>query len=245
MAVGRALMAGASALASLVAGCGDGAQMPRGEPYLDRGSAIAAAASVRAAQRAEWPAPRRIAYLAGHAAAALELARLGALTEAAERLAPLHDPAYETLRAGLAIDGFSPEVFAHYAAALTGGQDEPAARDRATTGKDALIAMLVRTGAADAVGFLMDQTAEHYALGVENGAIKDIAAYQQAYGFARAAQEIAQQMETDGLADLKLELQMLELMWPSAGPVKGAAPPPSFEIASQIARVRLALATLP
>ncbi|MFN3313039.1 MAG: hypothetical protein ACK46Q_06205, partial [Hyphomonas sp.] len=100
-------------------------------------------------------------------------------------------------------------------------------------------------GGAELISFLMQICAEAYEAGVSLGSVRRPLEYQTAYGLAILAQELASELDAETHGDLHLELRMLVLMWPAAGPVTTAAPPPEFQMAEQFARVGSALAGLP
>ena len=97
----------------------------------------------------------------------------------------------------------------------------------------------------ESVAFLMRLSAEAYERGVKYGEIIDAPAYQSAYGYAVAAREVVSRLDDAVYGALRLELDILALMWPAAGPVPERTPPPELRMSEQFARVKLALSALP
>lgn len=91
----------------------------------------------------------------------------------------------------------------------------------------------------------MRLSAEAYEAGVKYGEIIDLEAYQAAYGYAVAARDLISPLDETVYGDLRLELDILVLMWPAAGPLAGRTPPPEVRMSEQFARVKMALAVLP
>ncbi|MBY9065826.1 hypothetical protein K1X12_02895 [Hyphomonas sp. WL0036] len=97
----------------------------------------------------------------------------------------------------------------------------------------------------DVVSFLMRLSAEAYDHSVRFSEIKDLEEYQAAYGYAVAARNLVEPLDPETYGGLSLELKLLVLMWPSAGPLAGSTPPPEFQMADQFARVKLVLSQMP
>jgi len=193
------------------------------------------------------PVEKRLAFMSGHVEAGLALYRAGAPDQAARHL--LH-PVSETHaheRAGLDALGFKPEVFEQVSAGLEAGK--PAAEIEPLLAEAEANMRLMRDQAGGEpktlIEYLMKTLAEEYDAGVDDGEIVNAGEYQDAYGFAVVARDIAAAQAPETYGELKLELDVLVLMWPSKGPLADSIPAPEPQMAEQLNRVKLTLAGLP
>lgn len=192
------------------------------------------------------PVESRLALMSGHAAAGLSLYRAGVPEDAAHHLMHLGAGARAEEVAGFDALGYKPEIFNQISVELEAGKSsveiEPLLVEAETNLRE------MRAAAAgnpkDTIEFLMKSLAEEYDDGVDNSSIVNLGAYQDAYGHAIVARDMAATQDPVQYGSLKLELDLLVLMWPSKGPVSTSLPPPEFQVAEQLARVKLALAGL-
>lgn len=241
----RFLFAGGFML--LVAGCEDAAAPVSGEPYRPPPGGTAPTERMQADQWRTWPLAHRAAYIAGRVAAADMLYRMGHETEAAGHLKRPVEQVYAIDRAGLQALGFRAELVDAAAGAIDIGRPPEDVEPLLAGAVGNLAETLAASGESpkSLVTFLMRICAEAYDAGVDRGDVVNVEAYQAAYGYALVARDLASAQDPDTYGDLRLELDILVLMWPASGPVEGSAPPPEIRMAEQLARVRLALALVP
>lgn len=236
------LQAAAFALALGLSACDD-PPMPR-QPYLPGARPVDA--SVEAARIRAWVPAQRAGFMQARLITARTFLETGREPEAVTALIEAAEATYRTDPDVMDAAGYlrAPLDAVRAALSLERPDDEVHA---ALEAAEAHLASL--RGSEDAgpamIGFLMQACAEAYEAGVSYGSIQRPLEYQTAYGLALLAQDIALELNSDIHAELQLELRMLVLMWPAAGPVPAATPPPEFQMAEQFARVRSALADLP
>lgn len=237
----------AGALTLILAGCDDAPPAVSGEPYRPPPGGTAPTERMQADQWRTWPLAHRAAYIAGRVAAADMLYRMGHETEAAGHLKRPVEQVYSVDRAGLQALGFRAELVDAAAGAIEIGRPPDEVEPLLAGAVSNLAGTLAASGAApkDLVTFLMRVCAEAYDAGVDRGDIVNVEAYQASYGYAVAARDLVATLERETYGDLRLELDILVLMWPASGPVEGSAPPPEIRMAEQLSRVRLALALAP
>lgn len=203
--------------------------------------------SARGLQMQVLPVEKRLALLSGHVAAGLALYRAGVADDASVHLSHPVSDAHADEVAGFKALGFRPELFRQILDELDAGK--PAAETELLLAEaETHLADLRRTAGGDPkvlIEFLMKTLAEAYDAGVDNSVIVSLGDYQDAYGLAVAAREMAGAQDPAVYGSLKLELDVLVLMWPGRGPVSTSLPPPEFQMVEQLARVKLALASLP
>jgi hypothetical protein len=231
-----AVPATAPAVGEAPEGQGEGGEGGEGEGAFPRLDTVATLAP-----------EKRLAFMSGHVAAGLALYRAGAAAEAAPHL--LH-PVSETHageRAGLDALGFKPELFEQVSAALQAGKPAAEVEPLLAEAEANLKTMREAAGGETKglIEYLMKTTADEYDAGVDDGKIVNAVEFQDAYGFAVVARDIAAAQDPAAYGDLTRELDVLVLMWPSKGPVSGATPAPDVLMAEQLSRVKLALAGLP
>lgn len=238
-----ALLFGAASLAA----CG-GESVPSSGPGTSAAEAALAEAALRKLEDARiLPAEKRLAFVSGHVTAGLALYRAGVPGEAAAHLLHAVSETYATERAGFEALGFNPEIFAQLTAALEAGTPAADIEPVLAEAEANLLAMRTAAGGEPKVliEYLMKSTAESYEAGVEDGEIASAEGYQAAYGFAVVARDIAGTQDPALYGDLKLELDLLVLMWPGKGPLAASTPAPEMEMGLQLARVKSALSSLP
>ncbi len=190
---------------------------------------------------------QRLALMSGHAAAGLALYRAGAANEAAHHLMHLGAGAKADEVAGFDALGFKPELFKQISTELEAGKQAVEIEPLLVEAETHLAEMRRAAGGNPKalVEFLMKNLATEYDSGVDNSVIVNLGDYQDAYGYALVARDIAAAQDPAMFGALRLELDLLVLMWPGKGPLSTSLPPPEFQMAEQLARVKLALASLP
>ncbi|PKP80918.1 MAG: hypothetical protein CVT79_12945 [Alphaproteobacteria bacterium HGW-Alphaproteobacteria-18] len=240
-------LAAGTSLALMVAACD--AQPYRSDPgkFDPLVSKPAMSETIRSEQFRSWSTSDRAAFLAGRVIAADMLFRAGEIEAAAAQLSGLSQQIGSVEDGKLQSLGFLPARIEALSAALELGRPEEEIAERFADAEANLSDVLSASGAepAEVVAFLMRQAAEAYDLGVRYGDVIDAGAYQAAYGFAVTARDLISPLDEAVYGDLRLELDILVLMWPAAGPLPDRTPPPEVRMAEQFARVKLALATLP
>ncbi len=193
------------------------------------------------------PVEKRVAFMSGHVAAGLALYRAGAPDQAAKHLLHPVSETHAEERAGIDALGFKGALFEEVSAALEAGK--PAAEVEPLLAEAEANIKLIREGAggdpADIIEYLMKTLADEYDAGVDDGEIVNAGEYQDAFGFAVVARDIAAAQDPETFGDLSKELEILVRMWPSKGPLAASMPAPELLMAEQLARVKSALAGLP
>lgn len=241
------LTAGAG-LALMVAAC-DEAPAPQGvSAPVD--SVPVKPAAVKAAKpddAASWTAPEQAAFLSGRLIAADMLFRAGERDGAKAQLQTLKQKMASLDAGPLQALGFEPTRINAIEGALDLGLADEEIAPLFAGAESNLAGVIEVSGAApkDTVTFLMRLSAEAYQTGVKLGDIVDLDAYQAASGYAVAARDLIAPLDETVYGDLRLELDILVLMWPAAGPLAGHTPPPEVRMSEQFGRVKLALASVP
>ncbi len=190
---------------------------------------------------------RRAVFMSGHVAAGLALYRAGELEAAAPHLLHPVSEMHAGEREGFVALGFDAAIFEAVSAALAEGRPSEQIEPLLARAEENL--KTVRTAAGgdpkELIDFLMKTCAYEYDAGVDAGEIVNAGEYQDAYGFAVVARDLARDLDADAARDLVLELELLVRMWPSQGPVVDTVPAPELALAAQISRVNLALSLLP
>jgi hypothetical protein len=190
---------------------------------------------------------QRLALMSGHAAAGLALYRAGAANEAAHHLMHLGAGAKADEVAGFDALGFKPELFNQISTEIEAGKQAVEIEPLLVEAETNLAEMRRAAGGnpKELIEFLMKNLATEYDSGVDNSVIVNLGDYQDAYGYALVARDLAAAQDPAMFGALRLELDLLVLMWPGKGPLSTSLPPPEFQMAEQLARVKLALASLP
>lgn len=237
------LQAAAMALALSLSACDEPA-MPR-EPYVPGIGPVDE--TVEAAKVRAWSPGQRAAFMQARLITAQRFLEAGQQPDAVTALVEAAGATYRIEPAAMDAAGYlQPPLDAVKAALSLERPDEEvlAALEAAEAHLAGLQTAEDSSGAA-MIGFLMQACADAYASGVSYGDILRPLDYQTAYGLAVLASELSATLDPETHGDLQLELRMLVLMWPAAGPVDTATPPPEFQMAEQFARIRSALADLP
>jgi hypothetical protein len=234
-----------------LAACGGGAPAAGGEagvqPAQPGHAHDVSTPTIPELQMQNLPVDQRLALVSGHAAAGLALYRAGAADEAAHHLTHLGAGAKADEVAGFDALGFKPELFNQISTEIGAGRQAVEIEPLLAEAEANLAEMRRAAGGnpKELVEFLMKNLATEYDSGVDNSVIVDLGDYQDAYGYARVARDIAAAQDPAIFGALRLELDLLVLMWPGKGPMSTSLPPPEFQVAEQLARVKLALASLP
>lgn len=203
--------------------------------------------TIEAEEFRRWALGERLAYAWGRVLAAKKLYQSGDTPSAAEQMSGLAEKMTSADMAALARLGFDAGPLSALSGALDLGRpdEEVSALFETAVANLSEAAAMSGEPAEDIVAFLMRLSAEAYGLGVRFSEIEDLEAYQAAYGYAAAARDLVEPLDPEAYGDLSLELKLLVLMWPSAGPLAGSTPPPEFQMADQFARVKLMLSLMP
>jgi len=239
-------LSAATSLVLVVACDGQPARPKLGELDPQAGKPVTSD-TIKSEQFRSWAPSERAAFLMGRVIAADMLFRAGEREAATAQLYGLANRFSTADDGALRALGFEPERIDMLSAGLELGRAEDEIAQLFADAEANLSAALAGSGTApeDTVTFLMRQSAEAYDLGVRYGEVEDAKAYQAAFGFAVAARDLISPLDPAVYGDLRLELDILVLMWPSAGPLPGRTPPPEMRMSEQFARVKLALTMLP
>ncbi len=184
---------------------------------------------------------KRVAFMSGHVEAGLALYRAGAPEQAAPHLTHPVSETHADERAGIDALGFDQTPFLAVSDALEAGQ--PASEISPLLDEAAANMALVRSNAGgdpvEVIAYLMDVIDEEYAIGVTDGTITDPGEYQDAYGFAVVALDLAQQNALS--EDATAALSDLTTLWPEDGPLADSTPTPVDTVLTSTAQVRTAL----
>jgi len=193
------------------------------------------------------PLDHRVAFMAGHVAAGLNLYRAGHPELAARHLMHPVSEMHASERGGMDAIGFDPAPYLAVSTALEAGT---AAGDitQELSAIEANIALLTDRAGGDpkeVITFLLNTTLDEYKAGVASGAVVNAGEYQDAWGFVQVALETASAFGNDNAEALELqnELRNLADLWPED--ITGEEPPASVQdIAAQISVVQLVLSGL-
>lgn len=247
MTQGFPKLATAAGLLLFAAACDDRPVQPNLGELDPQATRPATSDTIKSEQFRTWPASDRAAFLAGRVIAADLLFRAGVGDAALEQIAGATQRMMSVQDGELQALGFEPARMKALSAALELGRPAEEVTPLFAEAETNLSSVLSATQAApeDVTAFLMRMSAEDYELGVQYGEIADARAYQSAYGYAVAARDLIAPLDEAVYGDLRLELDILVLMWPAGGPLTGRTPPPEMQMADQYSRVKLALAELP
>lgn len=244
----------ATALAGAgLAGCaGEGGESGQGSSESASDSAIAGEggeggeggeAGEGGASTGALPIEQRLAFMAGHVEAGLALYRAGDGKAAAPHLLHPISETHASEREGLAALGFDPAPFKAVSKAIEAGKPASQITSQLASAEANLDAMRSKAGGDPAalISYLMDITRAEYAIAVKDGAVTDPGEYQDAWGFARVAREIADELKGDNAADVRGQLDTLIALWPANAPIPPADPAPAGQVSAQASKVALAL----
>ncbi len=241
------VISAAASLALIVSACDGQPAKPRlGELDPQAGKPVTSD-TIKSEQFRSWAPSEQAAFVMGRVIAADMLFRAGEKDAAAIQLEGLANRFSAADDGSLQALGFEPQRIDMLSAGLELGRADEEVQQLFADAEANLSAALAASGTPpeDTVTFLMQQSAEAYDLGVKYGEVEDAKAYQAAFGFAVAARDLISPLDPEVYGDLRLELDILVLMWPSAGPLPGRTPPPEVRMSEQFARVKLALTRLP
>jgi hypothetical protein len=241
------VVSAAASLALIVSACDGQPAKPRlGELDPQAGKPVTSD-TIKSEQFRSWAPSEQAAFVMGRVIAADMLFRAGEKDAAAIQLEGLANRFSAADDGSLQALGFEPQRIDMLSAGLELGRADEEVQQLFADAEANLSAALAASGTLpeDTVTFLMQQSAEAYDLGVKYGEVEDAKAYQAAFGFAVAARDLISPLDPEVYGDLRLELDILVLMWPSAGPLPGRTPPPEVRMSEQFARVKLALTRLP
>ena len=188
------------------------------------------------------PLEMRVAFMSGHVEAGLALYRAGQTEEAAPHLLHPVSETHADERAGLDALGFDAAAFEAVSAALEAGKPAEDVEPMLIAAEANMKLLQEKAGGNPVVliGFLLDTIVEEYAIGVKQGVITDPGEYQDAFGFAVVAKDIADRQSEDW-TEVQTGLQLLVAMWPNEGPLSESTPAPVSEIVAQTSLIHLAL----
>jgi hypothetical protein len=193
------------------------------------------------------PEEERAVLIASQVAAGAALARAGEADDAAEHLRLAISEVKPGGLTRLVESGLEPDLFDAAAEALTSDAslDEIDAKLVAVEENVSFLRANASGKAADLIALLIKRCQKAYEAGVSlNNRVEDPIAYQDAYGYAFVAQDLAAGLASEDASGLQLELKLLVLMWPANGPVSGDVPAPPMTFLSQISRVETELSAV-
>lgn len=193
------------------------------------------------------PEEERAVLIASQVAAGAALARAGEADDAAEHLRLAISEVKPGGLTRLVESGLEPDLFDAAAEALTSDAalDEIDAKLVAVEENVSFLRANASGKASDLIALLIKRCQKAYEAGVSlNNRVEDPIAYQDAYGYAFVAQDLAAGLASGNASGLQLELKLLVLMWPAHGPVSGDVPAPPMTFLSQISRVETELSAI-
>ncbi|MBV7266415.1 hypothetical protein [Erythrobacter ani] len=183
---------------------------------------------------------KRLVFMAGHVEAGIALYRAGEGAEGGPHLLHPVSESYAEEREGLDAIGFDPAPFEAVSQALDAGRPaqeiEPQLAKVEANLADMRAAAGGETGAL--IEYLMDLAVEEYGVGVTDGAVTDAGEYQDAWGFAVVARQLAQDLPTEQRSEVMPELDALIALWPENAPTLPDNPASSEAISNQAERVK-------
>lgn len=189
------------------------------------------------------PVEKRVAFMSGHVEAGLALFRAGAPDQAAPHLLHPVSETHESERAGIDALGFDQDVFISVSTALEQGRPASEIEPQLAAAEANMATMQSNAGGdpVDVIGYLMDVIFEEYRIGVQGGVITDPGEYQDAFGFAVVALDIANRIEGKDTERLISELETLLSMWSEEGPLAQSTPTDVSVLVAQTSKVHIAL----
>lgn len=189
------------------------------------------------------PLPQRLAFMAGHVEAGLALYRAGETEMAAPHLLHPVSETHADERAGLAELGFEAELFERVSAALEAGRPAAEVEDQLRAAEANLREVRARAGGDPAaiIRFLMDSVADEYTASFADGAIAEPGEYQDAFGFATVARQVAGDLGGEQGQRVRAEIDTLLSQWPDGAPIAPDDPTPAGQVSAQASRVTLTL----
>lgn len=188
------------------------------------------------------PVAQRVAFMAGHVEAGLALYRAGEFEAAAKHMQHPVSETHASEREGLRELGFDPAPYEAVSAALEAGETAESVESQLAAVESNLADMRDRAGgdAAAQIRFLMDTAVAEYSAGVQDGAVTDAGEYQDAWGFVKVAQDIAQDLESAKADTVRETLSEMISLWPN-GPVPTESAAPVGQVSALASRIMLDL----
>lgn len=193
------------------------------------------------------PLEDRAVLIASQVAAGTQLARSGEAEDAAAHLRLAISEVKPGGLTRLVESGLDPDLFEAAAAALTSDAPPETVEAKLVAVEENTSFLRANAGGnvPELIALLIKRCQKAYEAGVSlNNRIEDPIAYQNAYGYASVAQDLAAGLASDDASALQLELKLLVLMWPANGPVSGDVPAPPMTFLSQVSRVETKLSAI-
>ncbi len=224
----------------------DGLMADAGEAGEGYGGEGGESGEAGAADAADLAIEKRVAFMSGHVAAGLALYRAGAPEQAAPHLLHPVSEAYVDEREGLDALGFDSEPFEEVSRALEEGRPASEVEPMLAEAERNMAQVRAQAGGdpVEVIAYLMDMVATEYTVGVTDGEITDPGEYQDAYGFAVVALDMARGIGTEASTETVSALEALVAMWPGEAPLKDQTPPAVSEVVAQASEVTLGLSDL-
>lgn len=182
---------------------------------------------------------KRLAFMAGHVEAGIALYRAGESEAGGPHLLHPVSEAYAEEREGLDQLGFDPAPFEAVSAALEAGRPANEIEPQLEAVEANLATMREKAGGQpdELIVYLMQLAVEEYRIGVKDGTITDAGEYQDAWGFAVVARQLAEQLPAPTAGAVSEELDTLIALWPEAAPTVGDDPASVDAVIAQAAKV--------
>ena len=187
--------------------------------------------------------PERLAFMAGHVEAGIALYRAGESVAGGPHLLHPVSESYAVEREGLDAIGFDPAPFEAVSKALEEGRPASEIEPQLAAAQANLAEMRTAAG-GEPVGlirYLMNMIRDEYAVGVSDGAVTDVGEYQDAWGFAMVARQLADDLATPNSEMVRAEINALIAMWPVDAPVPPSDPASIDDVYGQVDAVLTAL----
>ncbi|QFT78612.1 hypothetical protein FIU90_13770 [Erythrobacter sp. THAF29] len=177
--------------------------------------------------------------MAGHVEAGIALYRAGEGESGAPHLLHPVSEAYAEEREGLDAIGFDPAPFQAVSQALENGRPAAEIEPQLKAVEANLAMMREKAGGKpdELIAYLMKLTVEEYGIGVTDGAVSDPGEYQDAWGFAVVARQIAPQLPAGDSEAVIEQLDALISLWPENAPIVTGNPASPESVIRQAARV--------
>lgn len=191
---------------------------------------------------------QRLVFMAGHVEAGFALYRAGESAMAAPHLKHPVSESRADEREGLDALGFDPASYMAVAAAIEAGRPAAEIEPQFAAARANLAGMRAAAGkdsagghAAAQIRFLMETAAAEYSAGVVDGAVVDLGEYQDAWGFAKVARSIADELDTPKAEAVRKTLDTMLGLWPKNAPIPAGTPAPAGQVSALASRVLLDL----
>lgn len=223
------------------AGTGEGGES--GEAGEAAGGEAGEAGALIGGDVEAMPMVNRLAFMAGHVEAGLALYRAGDAEAAASHLLHPVSETHAVEREGLEKMGFDKSLFEAVSASLEAGKPASEVEPQLKAAEANLAEVREKVGGEPKliISFLMETMIREYAIAVKDGAVTDPGEYQDAYGFAVVARQVAADLEGDAAAKVGRELDQLIALFPEGGPIPPEKPAPVGQVSALASRVMLSL----